>query len=158
MDCGPRTADGIRRMNKAKKFLRLFLRDTPALNKLIRKEESDDELMEFALELCLSDWNSTVPLISLQSIETFPSLYLLMHGATIQILKMQGIYQDRNRLIYNSGGSSFSRFDKGQSYMNWLQMFVSDYEVKKKNYKIYQNIKQGWGGISSEYDDIGFSF
>lgn len=155
---GPRSAEANRRMNKAKRYLRLFLQDTPALNRLIRKEESDDELLEFAIDMCIDDWNSTVPLISLQTIETFPSLYLLMHGAAIQVLKMQGLRQDRNRLVYNSGGSSFSRSDKGQLYMQWSQTFISDYEVKKKNYKIYQNIKHGYGGIHSEYDDVGFSF
>lgn len=158
MVCAPRTAEAARRMNKAKRYLRLFLQDTPSLNRLIRTEESDDELLEFAIDMCIDDWNSTVPLISFQTIETFPSLYLLMHGAAIQVLKMQGIRQDRNRLTYSSGGSSFARSDKGQFYLQWAQSFISDYEIKKKNYKIYQNIKQGYGGIHSEYDDIGFSF
>jgi hypothetical protein len=145
------------KLNKAKRYLRFFLQDTPQLNRLIREEESDDELLEFAIDMALSDWNSTTPL-SNQSILNFPSLYMLMHGAAIQVLKMQGIRQDRNRLVYNSAGSSFSRSDKGQSYLQWAQFFISDYEVKKKNFKIYQNVKQGFGGFHSEYDQIGFSF
>ncbi len=158
MVCLARSVEGNRRMAKARRYLRLFLQDTPELNRLIRKEESDDELLEFAIDMCISDWNSTTPLISMQTIETFPSLYLLMHGSAIQVLKMQGIRQDRNRLAYNSGGSSFSRSDKGQLYLQWASSFISDYEIKKKNYKIYQNVKQGYGGIHSEYDDIGYSF
>lgn len=158
MSCFARTAEETARMNKAKRYLRLFLQDTPSLNRLIRKEESDDELLEFAIDMCISDWNSTTPLINLQTIATFPSLYLLMHGSAIQILKMQGIRQDRNRLVYNSGGSSFSRSDKGQLYLQWAQTFVSDYEIKKLNYKKFQNIRAGWGGVHSEYDDIGYSF
>lgn len=147
----------VKRMAKARRYLRLFLRDTPQLNRLILKEESDDELLEFAIMLTISDWNSTAPLSGV-TLGSFPSLYLLMHGAAIQVLKMQGIYQDRNKLVYNSAGSSFSRSDKGPSYMQWAQFFISDYEVKKQNFKMFKNIEAGYGGVHSEYDDIGYSF
>lgn len=147
-----------RRMNKAKKYLRLFLRDTPQLNRLIRKEESDDDLLTFALDMCIDDWNSTVPVIGNTTISNFPSLYLLMHGAVIQVLKTQGLYQARNELTYNTGGSSFIRSNKSNYYQSWMINFSNEYELKKRNLKIAQNVSRGWGGVSSEYDRIGYSW
>lgn len=146
------------RMERARRYLRLFLRDTPQLNRLIRKEESDNELLDFALEMTISDWNSTSPHIDHIDINNYPSLYLLMHGAVIQIMKSQGLYQARNELSYQAGGSSFMRFNKSSYYMNWMINLSNDYEIKKRNMKISKNITGGWGGIASEYDRLGYAW
>jgi len=146
------------RLDKAKRYLRLFLRDTPELNRLIRKQESNDEMLTFAIDMTISDWNSTSPFIDRIHIGNYPSLYLLMHGSVIQILKSQGIYQARNELNYQAGGSSFMRFNKSSYYMNWMINLASDYELKKRNMKIAKNIEGGWGGVASEYDRIGYAW
>lgn len=152
------TVQGTSRQERARRYLRLFLRDTPQLNRLIRKEESDNELLDFAIEMTISDWNSTSPHIDRVDIQNYPSLYLLMHGAVIQIMKSQGLYQARNELQYQAGGSSFMRFNKSSYYMNWMINLSNDYEIKKRNMKIAKNITGGWGGVSSEYDRIGYSW
>lgn len=152
------TIDGTSRMERAKRYLRLFLRDTPQLNRLIRKEESDAELLTFAIEMTISDWSSTSPFIDRIDINNYPSLYLLMHGSVVQLLKTQGIYQARNELQYQAGGSSFMRFNKSSYYMNWMINLANDYEVKKRNMKIAKNIMGGWGGVASEYDKIGYAW
>lgn len=152
------TVQATSRMERARRYLRLFLRDTPQLNRLIRKEESDNELLDFALEMTISDWNSTSPHIDRIDIQNYPSLYLLMHGAVIQILKSQGIYQARNELTYQAGGSSFMRFNKSSYYMNWMINLSNDYEIKKRNMKIAKNITGGWGGVDSEYSKIGYAW
>lgn len=146
------------RLNKAKKYLRLFLRDTPELNRLIGKQESDDDLLQFAIEMAIDDWNTTAPILGNTTISNFPSLYLLMTAATIQVLKMQGLYQSRNELNYNSGGSSFVRSNKTNYYQSWMLNFANEYELKKRNLKIFQNVERGWGGVASEYDRIGYSW
>lgn len=145
-------------MAKARRYLRLFLRDTPELNRLIRKEESNTELLDFAIEMTISDWNSTSPFIDRIDINNYPSLYLLMHGSVIQLLKTQGIYQARNELTYQAGGSSFTRFNKSSYYMNWMINLANDYENKKRNMKIARNIMGGFGGVASEYDRLGYSW
>jgi len=154
------SAEVTRKLEKAKKYLRLFLLDTPAMNRLIRKEESGDELLSFAIDMAISDWNSTTPILGPTNIANFPSLYLLLHGAAIQILKTQGLIQARNQLNYNAGGSSFMRSNKSEIYMAWLNNFAADYERKKMNLKIQKNISGGWGGggVASEYDRIGYSW
>jgi len=145
------------RMEKAKRYLRLFMRDTPQLNRLIRKDESDEELMTFALEMAISDYNTTAPLTNIVSIADYPSLYLLMHGAAIQLLKSNGLLQARNELSYSAGGSSFIRSNKSNYYLNWMINFANDYAVKIRNIKMSKNISKGWGGgANSEYDRIGY--
>lgn len=146
------------RMEKAKKYLRLFMMDTPELNRLIRQYESNDEMLQFAIEMAISDWNSTSPLIGSKNIGNYPSLYLLMHGAAIQLLKSQGLRQARNELNYSAGGSSFIRSNKSNYYMSWMVNFANEYETKKRNMKIQQNIEGGWGGVNSEYDWIGYAW
>jgi hypothetical protein len=156
----PQTPESKRRWEKAKKYLRLFLLDTPAFNRLIRTEESDDDLISFALDMAIDDWNTTAPVIGNTHIGNFPSLYLLMHAAAIQVLKSQGLRQARNELNYNTGGSSFIRSNKSNYYMSWLTNFAQEFEGKKRNLKVFQNITGGWGGggVASEYDRIGYSW
>lgn len=145
-------------MEKAKKYLRLFLLDTAELNRLIRKKETEEDLLQFALDMAISDWNSTTPVLGQVTMANYPSLYLLMHGAAIQVLKSQGILQARNELSYNSGGSSFIRSNKTQYYSTWMINFSNEYETKKRHFKIQQNINRGWGGVQSEYDSIGYAW
>lgn len=156
MVCYTMTPEQMERMNKAKRYLRLFLLDTPALNRLILKEESDDEILTFAIEMAISDWNSSAPILPPVNIGNFGSLYLLLHGAAIQVLKSQGLLQARNQLQYSAGGSSFSRHDKSPMYQSWMINFANEYEVKKRNMKIHINIERGWGGVRSDYDMIGY--
>lgn len=147
------------RMKKARKYLRLFLMDTPELNRLIRGYETDEDRLELAIVLTISDWNTTTPVIGKVSIGTFPSLYLLLHGATIQCLKMAGLYQSRNELTYSAGGGSFVRANKTPYYQSWIQNFASEYEAKKLNFKIQKNVEGGYGrGFGSEYDLIGYDW
>jgi hypothetical protein len=154
----PQNPEATRRFEKAKKYLRLFLRDTPQLNRLITGYESDDEMLTFALDMTIDDWNVTTPVIGNTNIGNFPSLSLLMQGAVIYVLKSQGIYQARNELNYQSGGSSFVRANKSNYYQSWMINLANEYELKKRNLKMQQNISNGWGGVASEYDKIGFSW
>jgi hypothetical protein len=152
------SAEATRRMEKAKRYLRLFLRDTPELNRLTRKFENDDTALEFGIEMCISDWNSTTPLIGSVNICDFPGIFLLLHGAAIQLLASEGIKQARNELNYNAGGSSFVRSNKTQYFMQWMTNFDNKYQLMKRNLKMQQNINGGWGGVVSEYDRIGYAW
>jgi hypothetical protein len=147
------------RMKKARKYLRLFTMDTPELNRLIRGNEIDEDRLELAIVLTISDWNTTTPVLGSVTLGNFPSLYLLLHGAAIQCLKMAGMYQSRNELTYSSGGSSFVRANKTPYYQSWIQNFASEYEAKKLNYKIQRNVEGAYGqGFGSEYDLIGYDW
>jgi hypothetical protein len=149
-----------RRKEKALEYLRLFLMDTEELNRLLRRKEIDDTRLEFALQMTISDWNSTTPLIGAVSYANFPSLYLLIHGAACTCLKMAGLYQSRNELTYNSGGTSIVRSNKTPYYQTWIQNFAAEYEAKKLNLKLQKNVDGAMTGTGfhSEYDLIGFDW
>lgn len=147
------------RMQRAKEYLRLFLMDTEELNRLLRRKEIDDKRLELAIQLCISCWNTTTPLMYPVNIGNFPSLYLLIHGSALQALKMAGLYQSRNELTYSSGGSSFVRSNKTQYYQSWIQNFSSEFESKMLNMKIQQNVEAAYGtGFHSEYWLVGFDW
>lgn len=142
---------------KVRKLLRLFLNDTPELNRLIRREESDDPKLDLAIDLALDDYNITAPLLQTHQLSNFPSLYLLIYGATIQVLRSAGILQSRNELAYSSGGVSVRIFDKTALYQSWIAQFMAEYERKKQNYKISANINGALaGGVQSEYSILNY--
>jgi len=146
-----------RRQQEARRLLRLFLNDTPDLNRLIRTYESTDEKLDLAMILAVDDYNVTPPLLSTAQVANFPSLYLLIYGASIQVLRSAGLLQSRNELAYSSGGVSVRIFDKTQLYQSWIAQFVAEYERKKQNFKISLNINSALsGGVSSEYSMLNY--
>lgn len=146
-----------RRVQEVRRLLRLFLNDTPELNRLIRVQESTDEKLDLALLLTVDDYNVTPPLLGTSQVANFPSLYLLIYGAAIQVLRSAGLLQSRNELAYSSGGVSVRIFDKTQLYQSWIAQFVAEYERKKQNFKISVNINAALaGGVSSEYSILNY--
>ena len=150
------------RIKKAIKYGRYFLTDTPELNLLLRTYETDDDKMLFCIDMAISDYNITAPILRPPiGIMNYPSLYLLMHGIAIQALKSAGLFQLRNSLPYSSGGSNFHRYGKHRDYLAFIQLFSNDYELKKRQFKVTENISRGWGGyggVHSEYYQLGWNF
>lgn len=136
----------------ARTALRLFLNDFPELNRIIRREESDDTKLDLCITLAIADYNITPPLLGNETIVTFPSLWLLLYGAAIQVLRSAGLLHARNELVYSSAGVSVRIWDKTQLYQSWIANFVQDYEMKKANYKKTVNINATLAdGVQSEY-------
>ena len=140
---------------RARKYLRLFLNDTPELNRLIRKQESTDEKLDLAILLAIDDYNITPPPLGRVSVENFPSIWLLLYGATVQVLRSAGLLQARNELVYQAGNVSVRIFDKTALYQSWITQFMQPYERMKHDFKISQNIASALGGgVQSEYANL----
>ncbi len=141
------------KLDKAIQYLRLFLRDDENYNVLLNGKESSDEELEFALIMTISDYNSTEPFLDPVSIDTYPSLSLLMTGGAIYTLKSAGLIQKRNGIQYQVANSSFQRFGKGNEYLNWIQSLIQLYEEKVRSYKRAQNVSQTlhMKGVHSDY-------
>jgi hypothetical protein len=143
------------RQQEARRFLRLFLNDTPELNRLIRREESSDTKLDLAILMAMDDYSITPPPLGVVTIENYPSIWLLIYGATIQVLRSAGLLHSRNDLVYSSGGVSVRIWDKTQLYQSWIAQFVQEYEQKKRNFKISLNINSSLGsGVRSEYSTL----
>ena len=144
-------------LDNARRLVRLFMNDTPELNRLIRAEESSDEKIDLAIVLAINDYNITPPLLGAVQVANFPSLYLLIYGTAINLLRSNGILQSRNELTYSSGGVSVRIFDKTQLYQSWIANFLADYERKKAQFKIAENINCSLAvGVASEYSVLNY--
>lgn len=144
-------------LDTARRLIRLFMNDTPELNRLIRTEESSDEKIDLSIALAINDYNITPPILGEAQVANFPSLYLLIYGASIQLLRSNGILQSRNELTYSSGGVSVRIFDKTQLYQSWIANFLADYERKKAQFKLSKNINDSLAcGVSSEYGILNY--
>lgn len=147
------------KQEEARKLLRLFLNDTPELNRLIRRQESNDAKLDLAIRLAIDDYNITAPPLAAVSVADFPSIWLLIYGSTIQVLRSNGLLHSRNELVYSSGGVSVRIFDKTQLYQSWIAQFFTDYETKKKHFKISRNVTSAMLaglGVHSEYDNLAY--
>ena len=135
-------------------MVRTKMRDFPELNRLIEGQETSDREIAFALIETIDDFNSTPPLIQSYGVEDFPSPSLLIRGAIINVMESVGILQTRNHMSYSDGqGVQVSVSDKAPMLMQWVQLYLSQYERKKLRLKKALNLKGALNGssLSSEY-------
>lgn len=136
--------------------VRLYIRDSAALNALLDGKETSDTEMDLCLELALDDFNTSPPLIGNFTLENHPSQSLVLLSTIYWILQSAGILQSRNQLEYSSGGITVRSSDKTQLYQSWIAIFLQSFEAKKANLKKSLNAEQAYGGISSEYVQVNF--
>ncbi len=131
--------------------VRMFMRDYPELNRLIKGEEHSDRMIVWAIIDALEDFNTTPPMTGYQ-LTNFPSKSLLLRGTVINLLESIGLLMTRNHLTFSDGGIQVGVSDKTPLIQSWLQLFTNKYEEKKNRLKIALNIEGGWGGgVHSEY-------
>lgn len=141
------------RMNEVVATVRLYMRDFPELNRLIKGEETSDRMIAWAVADTLDDFNSSPPFIGQVGLTNFPSTSLLREGTVIRVLESVGLLQTRNQVQYNDGGISFSVSDKAPLLLQWINMFKSNYEQKKIRIKSSMNVELAMTGhgVLSEY-------
>jgi hypothetical protein len=133
------------------KLVRAFIRDDAVLNELLEGKESSDGQVKQAIIDAIDDWNTTPPLLAPVTVATHPSERLLVRGAAIELLMSAGIFYGRNNLNYSDGGITVADKDKGPIFQSFAQQLIADYERKKQQLKISQNIGMGYGQVPSEY-------
>lgn len=140
-------------MQEAINYLRMFLRDFPELNRLIKGLESNDRMLAWSIEDTIDDWNSTPPFIGNVAIQNFPSKSLLRMGAAALTLRSVAILQTRNHLNYSDGGINVSVSDKGPALNNMAQMLEQRYITQKNRMKSSINVELAFAdsGTMSEY-------
>jgi hypothetical protein len=137
--------------------VRLFTRDHPQLNRLVKGEESSDRMIAWAIQDFLSDFAGTPPALGYMTLEQMFEQHLqafALRGTTVGLLQSVGILQTRNHLQFSDGGISVGVSDKTPMLMQWIRDFQNKYEQQKMQIKVSQNIAQllgGFGGTHSEY-------
>ena len=137
-------------------IVRLYMRDHPELNRLVRGEESNDRQIAWAVLDALSNFNGTPP-ISIYSIEELlsRSQHSLLIRMTVEaLLESVSLLQIRNHINYSNGGINVGVNDKSPLILQWLQYFRSYTEQMKLRVKVALNIEQILGpsnsGVHSE--------
>lgn len=147
----PATPQVSMRLAQYVQMTRAFMRDYAELNRLIVGEEHSDRLIAWAVLDALNDINTTPPLQSF-TLDSFPSVHLLLRGTVISLLESIGLLQTRNHLTFSDGGIQVGVSDKTPLIQSWIQLFRNSYEEKKQRLLIALNIENAWGGgVSSEY-------
>ena len=135
--------------------LRRFINDLPQTNTLLAGTELGDAVLDICIEMALSDFNNSAPVLQPYFIENFPMINVLMWGCVIQVLVSAGIMNARNELPYSAGGVSVNISAKSAPYQSWIQNLLVKYEKDKMDLKVFLNVQQAWGGIASEYSALG---
>lgn len=137
-------------------MMRLWMRDYPQLNRLIKGEESSNRLIAWAAIDFLSDFNQSPPPLGSYTLEQLLNLgytSLARYGTAINLLQSVGLLQTRNQLNFSDGGINVAVSDKTPTLMSWINMFQQKYEQDKLKIKVSLNIRQILGevGLHSEY-------
>jgi len=137
--------------------VRLFLRDHPQLNRLVKGEEHSDRMIAWAILDFLSDFAGTPPPLGYHTLEQLLEMHyqsFAVRGTSVALLQSVGILQTRNHLNFSDGGISVSVSDKAPMLMQWINQFQQKYEQEKMQKKVSMNISNLLGtssGVHSEY-------
>jgi hypothetical protein len=138
-------------------LVRQFLRDNARNNRLIAGEESSNADIDLGILLALDDFNfATTPLLGPRNLANFPSIALLVLGASVWILKSAGILQTRNFLNFSSGGISAVFSDKTQAMQAWISLLQREYEAKKSEVKMFENVNSAYGSVATPYSGLAY--
>lgn len=124
--------------------VRLFTRDHPELNRLIRGQESSDRQIAWAVLDAINDFNGTPPFIGnlgLTDLIDRNQQHLLMRMTVCSLIESVGLLQTRNHINYSNGGLNVGVNDKTPVLMNWLRIFQTKTEQMKLRVKVALNIE-----------------
>jgi hypothetical protein len=137
-------------------IVRLYMRDHPELNRLVRGEESSDRQIAWAVLDALSNFNGTPPIstLTLEELLLRNQHSLLLRMTVIALLESVALLQIRNHINYSNGGINVGVNDKAPMILQWLQYYRSYAEQMKLRVKVAMNIESILGpsnsGVHSE--------
>ena len=142
-------------LNRLVQVVRSYLKDFPALNRLVAVHEFSDTSIVTAILDAVDDFNLDSPLAPF-SVDTFPSVSLLRMGATKYLMESATFLQTRNHLTYSDGqGVQVNSSDRGPTYLNIVQKLSQEWEVKKQRMIVKLNVKGMMGsGVYSDFRQL----
>lgn len=137
--------------------IRIFLSDYAELNRLLGKTEFNSLRIKTAVKFTIRRWNETLPLVGSvpENSQTFPFPNLLLTGVCSYLLLSESIHRNRNRLAYQSDGTTIDDQAMADVYLQMGQQLKQEFDNHAKHLKIARNIKNGFGQVASEY---GFNY
>ena len=139
--------------------VRLFTRDHPQLNRLVKGEESSDRMIAWAILDFLSDFAGTPPPLGYFMLEELFDMHyqsFALRGTVVALMQSVGILQTRNHLQFSDGGISVGVSDKAPMLLQWIRDFQNKYEQEKTQRKVSLNIAQMLGTFSGTHSEYFF--
>lgn len=139
--------------------VRLFMRDHPQLNRLVKGEEHSDRMIAWAILDFLSDFAGTPPPLGYFELEQLFQMHyqsFALRGTVCALLESVGILQTRNHLNFSDGGISVGVSDKAPMLMQWINTFRNKYEQEKMQRKVSLNIAQILTSPSGAHSELFF--
>lgn len=149
------------RLNRAVKSVRTYLRDKKEINRLLGGEfETSDEELKQAIMHALMDWNTTPPVLTPVTLSNHPAKQLLVMRAAAIAIQTSGLWHSREHMPSSDGGTSADDHAKASEYSAWLDRITQEYEQKRNDMKLAQNITEALGGmgVPTEYSSYYYVF
>lgn len=137
-------------------MVRLYTRDFPELNRIVRGEESSDRQIAWSVLDALSDFNGTPHFtnLSLEELLARNQQALLLRMTVISLIEQVALLQIRNHINYSTGGINVGVNDKAPLLLSWLQYYKAYTDQLKQRVKVSLNIESILGpsnsGVHSE--------
>lgn len=130
--------------------VRETIQDKVGSNYLIDGEELSDTQINIAMEMTVSDWNSTPPTAA-NSVAAFPYKHILLYGTLYRCFIGQAALIARNTFAFNDGGLNIPLEERFQLYQALATIYQTEYTSTMTKVKININMEEGWGSMGSDY-------
>jgi hypothetical protein len=136
--------------------IRLYMRDFPELNRIVRGEESSDRQIAWSILDAIADFNGTphFTIMGLEELLARNQHALLRRMTVISLIESISLLQIRNHINYSTGGINVGVNDKAPLLLSWLQYYKSYTDQLKQRVKVSLNIEGILGpsnsGVHSE--------
>lgn len=131
--------------------IRTYAKDSAELNVLLEGDyQSSEELLALCVRLSVDDYNAVSPK-STYGVDDFPSDTILLYEVLHHLANSEAERQLRNQITYNAQGLNAGIDDKFPQYNQLAQYYKSLFEQKIREYKMFSNAEQAWGGSFSPY-------
>jgi hypothetical protein len=127
------------------------IRDASENNHLIDGQEFSPTVINIAIKLAISEWN-TIPPLSVASLESFPmgAKSVLMNGTLWKLFAGQAALLARNTMNYSDGGLQVPVEERFPLYIQMAAMYEQSFMNAAQRLKIHLNMEDGWGGVMSD--------
>ena len=128
--------------------LKNALADMPEYNMPLGNSYLSPSELADAIELAIDDYNISSPILDVPvTLDTFPSRYLLIHGAIVEALKLTVLKELRGRMDYSDGGVQNALYTKSPEFSALQNSYAKIYETSKLKYKRQLNASACYGGM-----------
>lgn len=131
--------------------VRAYVKDDEYANALLEGElQSDDTLIELAMEMAISDFNSMAPVTAF-TVDNFPSLSILLRGTLYHLAMGESERQLRNQISFSAQGLTSEVDNKADQYQRLAGHYWQLFQSQAQPFKVQANIQAAWGTALSPY-------